>query len=59
MYYMSMNTTTNPTTDTDNTADYHCPCGWSRTTLEGETTEDSRRAHEMTEVHRLATEAAV
>lgn len=34
--------------------DYLCPCGWSRTILAHETRDDARRAHEATEVHRLA-----
>jgi hypothetical protein len=38
---------------------YHCPCGWSRVILDGETEEDARRAHEATEVHRLATAETV
>lgn len=33
---------------------YDCPCGWSRTILEGETVEDAKRKHEGTDIHKLS-----
>lgn len=33
---------------------YDCICGWSRTRLYGETIADAKRAHEGSDIHRIA-----
>jgi hypothetical protein len=35
------------------TTSYHCPCGWSRIVLDGETLADARRAHEGSMIHQI------
>jgi hypothetical protein len=35
---------------------YHCPCGWSRAVLEGQTMAEAKAAHEGSDVHAIATE---